>query len=110
MQMTPQSTWNPWKPVVVKKTEPNKETCGLKPSWSSFQYSTPWIDMKTAPKSSVRERKSFILARSPRSAEASACTIVTEEQIRMKVFMAVSGTFNTVEGRGQRGLANLRTM
>src|SRR5438876_11234810 len=110
MQTTPQKTWKPWKPVVVKKTEPKSETCGLNPSWRSFQYSTAWIERKTAPKRSVRERKSFNFRWSPRETAARACTIVTEEQIRMKVFTAVSGMFRTEAGAGQSGVANRSTM
>src|SRR5580765_1616018 len=95
MQTTPQKTWKPWNPVVVKKTDPKSETCGLNPSWRSFQYSTPWIEMKVTPKRSVRQRKSFIFRVSPREIAARDWTIVTDEHIRMNVFIAVNGMFRT---------------
>jgi len=57
-----------------------------------------------------RDRKSFNFRRSPSRTEARALTIVTEEQIRMNVFNAVSQMLRVLPGCGQVGLANRSTM
>src|SRR5688572_14029856 len=65
---------------------------------------------KIEPKRSVIERNSFSFRWSPSRTDWSAFTIVTDEQIRMKVFRAVSQMFSVSPGAGQVGLANRKTM
>src|SRR5439155_19437524 len=60
--------------------------------------------------STVSDRKSFSFRMSPSRTEASALTIVTDEQIRMNVFSAVSQMFSVLPGCGQVGLAKRSTM
>jgi hypothetical protein len=72
--------------------------------------STALIERKIVPPRRVRQRKSFNFRMSPRLTAARAWTIVTDEQIRMKVFMAVRGMFRTDAGAGQSGVANRSTM
>src|SRR5215471_11298873 len=111
MQMTPQRTWNPWNPVVVKNTEPNRLFDGVKCSMNSrWWYSKTWTERKLAPIRQVATRNRFVLAMSPRWIAASASTIVTDEQMRRNVLKPVRGTFRTVEGTGHIGEPKRSTM
>src|SRR5580765_6434125 len=104
MQTTPQSTWKPWKPVVVKKTDPKRLFEGVKCSiMSRWWYSKTCTERNEAPIRQVATRKRFVRAMSPCWIAASASTIVTDEQMRRKVLNAVNGTLRTVEGTGRIG-------
>src|SRR6266853_624216 len=112
-------TWKPWNPVMVKNVEPysppvtsdslpcatSSVTCepavkpaGVKPSCTSFQYSTPWIDTNVAPSRMVASSQRDRPLRSPAEIAANALTIDTDEQIRMNVLRPVSGTLRTTLG------------
>ena len=70
-KITPMVTWVPWKPVIMKKLEPN---CGAPhglvqgrtPSMISLVHSNACIPTKVAPKSAVSTMKAAQRTRSRR--------------------------------------------
>jgi hypothetical protein len=70
-KITPIETWVPWKPVIMKKVEPN---CGaphglpqgLTPSWISFVHSNACIPTKVAPRIAVSSIRIAVFLRSRR--------------------------------------------
>src|SRR5436853_4627648 len=119
--MTPQVTWKPWKPVIVKNVEPYKpavaapyltgsltacsasvdpsrKPAGVKPCPTSLMYSTTCTLTNDAPARIVINSHSLSPRWSPWEIAANAFTIDTEEQISRNVLKAVSGTLSTALG------------
>ena len=70
-KITPIVTWVPWKPVIMKKEEPNCAaphgfSQGRTPSWISFDHSKACMPTKVAPKAAVTSIRIAVFARSRR--------------------------------------------
>src|SRR5436305_14858122 len=111
--MTPQVTWKPWKPVIVKNVEPYKpavaapyltgsltacsasvdpsrKAAGEKPCPTSVMYAATCTHTNDAPASIVDNSHSFSPPWSAGEIAANAFTIDTEEQISRNVLRAES--------------------
>src|SRR6266511_3835944 len=133
METTPQVTWKPWNPVIVKKVdpyrpataapyfkgsaaacsarrEPSRKPAGVKPCPTSLAYSTTCTPTNEAPARIVSSSHKRRPRWSPREIAANAFTIDTEEQSRRKVLKAVSGTLRTAFGFAHGSVTPKRRM
>ena len=75
---TPTVTWTPWNPVSTKKVVPNRLVESVSPSsWKSVNSYT-WPPTNVSPSIAVASSHRRIRPGSPRCAEESARTIVSE--------------------------------
>src|ERR1700738_2481667 len=123
-KITPIVTWVPWKPVIMKKHEPN---CGAPqglpqgrtPSMISLVHSKVCIPTNVAPNAAVASIKAAVLARSLLHPKLTAIAIVPLLLIKTKVMMAIrmSGIFlspivraKTSLGLGQGTVVDIRSV
>ena len=119
---TPPATCAPWKPVIVKKHEANRLTSGRK--WPvgadagrvvvAVHQLVVFVDLdargSVEPISTVASRKTAALAARRRAGMAArARTIVTDEQIRMKVLSGRQVDAQRVGQRRRRARASCRS-
>src|SRR5713226_4630475 len=93
-KITPIVTWVPWKPVIMKKLEPNWSAPhglpqGRTPSMISLVHSKPCIPTNVAPNAAVASINAALLTRSWRYPKLTAIAIVPLLLIKMKVMMAI---------------------
>src|SRR5450432_1751117 len=92
-QMTPAVTCAPWKPVRMKKDEPNRFVWIVSPSCTNEVNSYAWKPRNVAPRSAVHASQIFDDLRSPRTTAECASTIASEDMRSTKVETDVTGMF-----------------
>src|SRR5512146_232901 len=90
-QSTPAVTCAPWKPVSVKKVDPNRFVVILSPSCTNEVNSYAWNPRNVVPSSAVVASQIREYFRSPRTTAECASTMDSDDMSRTNVDADVTG-------------------